>query len=269
MENNEIDLELQTAQEALTAAVKRKSQAEEAARLAAQVALTKHLAAEELRLATLRKEAEEAQIRAKARRAEKENAERAEDAARQAETRRLEAEFEARQEAARQEAARQERIRQVTEKAHQMEIDAAHLEASLRLATTPREEPKPTTLSSTPLAMIFGGDTPVVQQQGLDSVEQAKLQFQKDKSAPAPTVARKSKPSIDTSVSRELQALFLKELKINANPGRLDQLSALWEYEPLMAATREVIEQAKQKPLSHDGILAMIDSLLDVQNGTA
>ena len=50
METNEVDLELQAAQEALRRAQQRKADAEEAARLAAQAALTKNLADEQERL---------------------------------------------------------------------------------------------------------------------------------------------------------------------------------------------------------------------------
>ena len=65
---NEVDVELQIAQEALRRAQQRKADAEEAARLAAQAALTKRLADEQERLARLKAEAEEADRRAVERR---------------------------------------------------------------------------------------------------------------------------------------------------------------------------------------------------------
>jgi integrase len=109
---------------------KEKQDAAEAAGLATQAALAKNLADEQERLARFQKEAEN-QKRWAEKRAAEEVARRATEQARVAETRRLEAEFEARQEAARKETARQEAIRKVQEAARQMEIDAASLEASL------------------------------------------------------------------------------------------------------------------------------------------
>ena len=67
---NEIDLELQAAQEALRRAQQRKADAEEAARLAAQAALAKNLADEQERLARLQREARGQRLWAEKRAAE-------------------------------------------------------------------------------------------------------------------------------------------------------------------------------------------------------
>lgn len=272
---NEVDLELQAAQEALRRAQQRKADAEEAARLAAQAALAKNLADEQERLARLKKEAEETQRRWAEKRAAEEQRKRLEEAARAAETRRLEAELEKHEEAARQEAARQERIRKVTEQAHQAEIDAANLEASLRQANTPKEEPKPITLSSPlhPLSRLFGNGAEVAAQpREIDSVEQAKQNSVPTAKSETWRVVKHAHGNnfVNSGTSYLLEKEIKKQTDIQANTQRLDRLSSLYDEADLMKALGLAVAAFREKPMSHDGFLGFVENLLlEAENVTA
>lgn len=277
METNEIDVELLAAQEALARAQKRRADAEEAARLSAQAALAKNLADEQERLARIQREAEEAQRRGAEKRAAKEEAKRIEEAARAAETRRLETEYEARCQAAREEAARQERIRKVTEQARQMEIDAANLEVSLRQANTPREEQKPATLRDAvhPLSMIFAPDAvPTATIREISSEENAKLTAQRE-ATPKSEVWRVVKHGpgnnfVNSGTSRLLEKEIKQQTGIQANTQRLDLLSSLYDEADLMTALGLAVAAFRESPMSHDGLLGFIESLLlEAENVTA
>jgi hypothetical protein len=264
---NEVDLELAAAQEALRRAQQRKADAEEAARLAAQAALVKNLADEQERLARLKREAEETARRWAEKRAAEETARRIEEAAKAAETRRLEAEFEARQEAVRIEAARQEKVRKVQETARQMEIDAANLEASLKVEATPKVEVLPPTLATNPLGgILFGSRAPdVAQPLSLSAEENAALQTKRDREkAVATDPTRKVHPCVDTATSRELEAL-LRPLLGQVNATACDRLSSVWSCGALLNAARQVAAQYRVKPMSHDSVLFAIEQLLESQ----
>jgi hypothetical protein len=269
METNEVDLELQAAQEALRRAQQRKADAENAARLAAQAALAKNLADEQERLARLHREAEENQKRWAEKRAAEETAKRMEEAAKVAETRRLEAECEAREQAAREEAARQERIRKVQEAARQAEIDAANIEASLHQANTPREEQKPVTLSDAahPLSMIFAPDAvPTAPIREISSEENAKLTAQCEATPKSETwrVVKHGPGNnfVNSSTSYLLEKEIKKQVGIQANTQRLDLLSSHYDEADLMRALGLAVAAFRERPLSHDGFLGFLESLL-------
>lgn len=268
METNEVDLELQAAQEALRRAQQRKADAEEAARLAAQAALTKNLADEQERLARLRREAEETARRWAEKRAAEETARRVEEAAKAAETLRLEAEFEARQEAARIEARRQEKVRKVQEAARQMEIDAAHLEASLRQANTPHEEQKPVTLSSPshPLSRLFGNgaEVAVAEPREIDSQEQARQNAVPTAKSETWRVIKHGPGNnfVNSGTSYLLEKEIKQQIGIQANTQRLDHLSSLYDEADLMKALGLAVAAFRERPMSHDGFLGFVESLL-------
>lgn len=262
------DQELAAAQEVLRRAQQRKADAEQAARLAAQAALTKRLADEQERLARLKADAEEADRRAVKRRAAEAEAVRQADAARAAETRRLEQEVEKHNEEIRREAERKEKVRKVIEAAHQAEIDAANLEASLRQANTPREEQKPITLISPshPLSRLFGnGAVEPAQPHSLSTEENAALQAKRDREKAVTTEpARKVHPCVDTATSRELEAL-LRPILGQVNTQRCDSLSSQWSCGALLNAARQVADQYRVKPTGHDAMLSAIEQLLESQ----
>jgi hypothetical protein len=272
---NAIDQELQAAQAALAAAQKRKAQAEEAARLAAAAALAKNLADEEMRLAGLRREAQEANERAIARKKAQEETQRAEQAARAAETHRLEQELEAREQAAREENARKETVRKVQEQARQMEIDAASLEASLRQAQTPREEPKQVTIldSAHPLSMIFAPSAiPNAPIREISYEEQVQKQAEKDRTAERTTWKPVKHGHGNNFVNSGTSYLLEKEIKkqtgIQANTQRLDHLSAEWDEADLMKALGFAVAAFRERPMSHDGLLGFVQNMLEVASVT-
>jgi len=265
---NEVDIELQLAQKALAAAQARKAQAEEAARLAAQAALTKRLADEQERLARLKKEQEEADKRALDRRNAEAEAIRIADARRAAEQRRLEQEVEARNEAIRNEKARKEAVKKVAEEAQRVENDAKALEAALLKAQTPKEELKPPTLATTPLGSILGmSASQPAPAQGISSEENARLQCEADRIARVKVPARKAQPCVDTTSSNDVIKLVKDELHFNLNVQRADQWSSVWNSDALLAAVRKAIEIAKERPIGYDALCLTVESLLE--NGDA
>lgn len=260
------DQELAEAQRMLARAQQRKADAMEAARLAAQAALAKNLADEQERLVKAQKEAEEIQRKWAEKRALEEDAKRKEEAAKLAETRRLEAECEAREQTAREEAARQARVRKVQEAAHQAELDAQSIEASLRQANTPREEVKPVTITSAehPLAFLFAPDAvKTAQPQSLSSEEHAR-QLKDSEKAVAMEPARKVHPCVDMATSHELEAL-LRPLLGQVNTTACDRLSSVWSCDALLSAARQVADQYRVKPMGHDAVLSSIEQLLESQ----
>jgi hypothetical protein len=130
------------------------------------------------------------------------------------------------------------------------------------------EDMKPVTLSSPghPLSRIFGNGTETATQpQGLDSVAQAKIQMEKDKTMEKQEAwrpVRKTQRYADTSTSYDIEKMLRNGLGINASPIRLDALSAEWRSEDLVKVTQFVIESAKGRPCSCDGILYAIESSL-------
>ncbi len=254
-EQQNVDAELLAAQEALARAQQRKAQAEESARLAAAAALAKNLADEQERLARLNAEAEEADRRAIASRAAKQEKERLAEQQRAAETRRLEVEFESRQEAARKEAARQAQIRKVTDAARQMENDAANLEASLRQANTPHEEQKPMTVRSPehPLSFLFTGQT----------------RTEEVIPAPVPTpvtvpqVKAARKPCVPDG--NDITALEKLWYSVTQERPAWKKFEALlgkgYSVSEIEAALRAV--QTQGRPMSSDGRLNAVESMLE------
>ena len=263
METNEVDIELELAQRALAAAQQRKADAENAARLAAQAALAKNLADEQERLARLKQEAQESDKRHREKRVKEEEARRISEAAKAAETRRLEAELEKRNEALRKEAERQAQIRKVQEAAHQAELDAAALEASLRQANTPRVEPKPVTLNSPshPLSRLFGTSAEVAAEpQALSSAEDAQQLKEKEKAIVEP--AFKTTHYVDNSASRALEALLRPVLGM-VNTQRCDELSSKYSQSYLLNNAKQIIEMAKLRPMGHDALFSFLESTLE------
>lgn len=264
METNDVDIELQQAMFTLEKAKQRKADAESAARLAAATALARNLAAEEERLARLRQEAEAANRRAEEHRAQKEAAARAEQSARDYETRRLSQELESREEAARQEAARAERVRKVQEQAHQAELDAQNIEASLLQAQTPREEAKQVTLcdAAHPLSMIFAPSaTPTAPIREISSEEHYRLQREAETKTVSVSV-HKVKVTRDDATSGEL-AQCLHSILGQVNAQRCDYLASRYEPAALLNAAKVVVEQYKIKAVSHDGTFASIEAVLE------
>lgn len=259
---NDVDVELQLAQAALARAQQRKADAEESARLAAQAALAKNLADEQERLTRLQREAEETQRRWAEKRAAEETAKRMEEAAKAAETRRLEAEFEARQEAARKEAARQEQVRKVQEAARQAEIDAANIEASLRQANTPREEQKPVTVRSPehPLSFLFTGQARTEETAPLPVVKPAPVTVSQVKAPRKPCV-----PDGNDVVA--LEKLWYSVTQERPSPMKFETLLGKgYSVSEIEAALRAV--QAQSRPMSSDGRLYAVESLLEAENVT-
>jgi hypothetical protein len=266
----DVDVELLAAQEALAAAQKRKAAAEENARVAAAAALAKNLADEEMRLAKLRQEAQEANARALARKKAAEEAARSEQAARAAETHRLAQELEAREQAAREESARVERIRKVQEAAHQAELDAQSIEASLKQAQTPREEVKPVTLheATHPLSMIFAPNAEKTEPiREISYEEQVRNQTQKDRAAESavwkPVKHGHGNNFVNSGTSYLLEKEIKRQTGIQANTQRLDLLSSEWDEADLMKALGVVVASFSEHPTSHDGLLASIESILE------
>lgn len=275
METNDVDIELQQAMFTLEKAKQRKADAESAARLAAAAALAKNLADEELRLAKLRQEAHEANERALARKKAQEETARAEQAARDAETRRLSQELESREEAARQEAARVERIRKVQEAAHQAELDAQNIEAQLKQAQTPREEPKPVTLcdAAHPLSMIFAPSaTPTAPIREISYEEQVRTQAQKDRAAEQsvwkPVKHGHGNNFVNSGTSYLLEQIIKKETSIQAHTQRLDFLSSQWDEADLTKALGLAVAAFRERPMSHDGLLGFIESTLETASAS-
>lgn len=222
-----------------------------------------------MRLAKLRQEAQEANARALARKKAAEEAARSEQAARDAETRRLSQELESREEAARQEATRIERIRKVQEAAHQAELDAQNIEAQLKQATVVREEPKPQTLENTPLGVIFGAK-PMLTTEPIREIsyeDQVHTQAQKDKAAEhatwKPVKHGPGNNYVNSGASYLLEKEIKKQTGIQANTQRLDHLSAEWDEADLMKALGVVVASFREHPMSHDALLASIESILE------
>lgn len=122
-------------------------------------------------------------------------------------------------------------------------------------------------------------DTEIAAQfQEIDSVELARLAARDratENSKPKVWNPRpKTKNVVDSGASYELETLLRKELNLQVGVMKLDALSAEWEADDLVNATRFVIEAAKGKPCSCDGILNAIEVRLNeapeaVPDGTA
>jgi hypothetical protein len=182
-----------------------------------------------------------------------------------AEHARLEREAEKLAEAIRERETQREKERLFEERIRNLEADNQQRLAELQRATQPlAEADKPVTLSDArnPLSQIRFGVVPDMPIKEVSASQQAVTQGEADRVADVERMrsARKSPPFADLGTSRELSDLLLKELKINPNPMKLDELSAKFTYEALMQSARNVISQAKAKPMSSDGILYMIES---------
>lgn len=178
-------------------------------------------------------------------------------------------------------------LRDETEKAHRLERELERQLLDLRDTTVVAECTKQATEIPSPLARILFPDASNAQTtayEGLTSEQNARLvakrdavenllEFGKSKAVfqtaqptPDPTPVRtnrKAKHYVDTNVSRQLETLIRTELKMSPNTQRLDEMSAQWEEAPLVSAVRDVIAQAKVRPMSHDGFLGAIEQLLE------
>jgi hypothetical protein len=177
-------------------------------------------------------------------------------------------------------------LKDETEKMHRLEMDLARqlLEGNTPVAV---KEDKPATLETmpSPLAHIFGSQgSEQASYQGLSSEETARIQMKRDainnvlefgtstatvqtaQPTPVPTPAptnRKTTRYVDIGTSRELEDLLRKELQLNISGMRLDELSATFNYAPLMNAARVAIAEFKAKPMSADGLVFRIEQLAD------
>jgi len=269
MENidNTIDVELQVAQEALRKAQQRKADAGEAARIAAQAALAKNLADEQERLICAQEENKHIQEKWAKKRAAEEAERHKAEVAKLAVTRRLEQEVEIRAQAQREEAARLERIRKVTEAAHQAELEAQQIENDLQRTKVIPEESKPASLGDLPSALsnIFGVKSTETSEfiTAISSEEQAKLQTDKDRATILAEVVRKPKPVADSYTSGCLEQLLIRELKIQINSARCDEIASRFNCEAVVGAAKQVVEAYKQRAMGHDSIFFMLDSILE------
>jgi len=182
-----------------------------------------------------------------------------------------------------------DRLREETNKAFMLE---AELQRELLADTNPvaMEDAKPATLETlpTPLSRIFGGKEGANKPyEGLSSEANSKIVAKRDaitnalefgvtapvvvqtaqptpEAAPTPT-NRKTTRYVDIGTSRELEALLIKELKLNIPGNKLDDLSATFNYAPLMIAARVAILEFQAKPMSADGLMARIEFLADAE----
>lgn len=262
-----IDVELALAQKALADAQERKARADKMALDKAAADLAAHKAAEEKRLADLRREAEEANERAKKRKQEREATERAAEAARKAEEDRLQRELSAREETLRKETERTASIKTIQEQAFAVEQEAKRVEAELlRKKNTEREAPPVNSLHDPrhPLSVIFGKSEDYQEPtQGFDSVEQAKTRSVTQDPQATWNPRKKIQRFSDSGTSSQIEKKVRKELNIAANPMRCDSLSATWEYADIMKALEIAIASAKVHPQGHDQFFAYVEGLLE------
>ena len=260
------ELELQAAQQRLNQAAANVAKLRQAALDKAAAELAAYKAAEEKKLADQRAEAlaiEQAHLERK--RKQEEDA-KVEAAGKKAEEDRLAAEVAKREEEQRVANAKAAEVKRIQDAARALEIEQQQLEQSLRQSTVLPVEEKPQTLSThvTPLANIFG--RPVSNEVSIREIsaeEHAKMQRQAETQTAKVLPARRTQRFTDQSISREVEDLLRKELKINPNPQRCDALSAEWHYDPLMQAVRCVIAACKERPLGHDHIFSLIESTLE------
>jgi hypothetical protein len=166
-----------------------------------------------------------------------------------------------------------ELLRLEREKAAQMEREVARLQREIETGFVAPEEEKQVTIESPehPLARTLHKtqEQPLETAQGIDSVELAKNQSAeraeeiKNKARSAWRPVPKSQHFVDSGASAELEQLLRRELRINANPQRLDLLSAYWDYADLMKAAEIVVEVAKARPMGHDQLLSYIQATLE------
>lgn len=163
--------------------------------------------------------------------------------------------------------AKQEAVARARAKAEQLRRDLEKLEAEIaRGVTVEAVQEKPTTLSDNPISRILGRSPAVTEvRQGLDSVEQNKLEMKKVQEAKQSSwvPVRKRQRFADSGSSFEIETYLRKELRINANPQRCDQLSADWNASDIMKAVQMVVEIAKVTPMGHDNLFYAIDATLE------
>jgi hypothetical protein len=266
------DIELLQAMETLRLAKEKKARATKMAEDAAAAALAEHRAKQEREAAAALKEYEEIQARHKAKKAQEADRLRLEQLAKDTEQKRLEQEVEILAEQKRVEEARIANVRRITEQAYQEECAAAALEEQVRAASQPRVEEKPVTLNSPshPLSAIFGTNAaPVVQNEGLDSHQQALLQAQADKVAESLAKAwlpRKSAGNryVDSSSSFSVETAIYRATSIRANTQALDRLSSVYEAESIMRAWTEIVLPSYERNVcGHDQLLFRLEQALE------
>jgi len=265
------ELELAAAQERLRQASANVAKLRQAHLDKAAADLAAHRAEEENRLAAMRAEQEAIQQKHRERKA-KEAADRlAEAMARKAEEDRLAAEVSKREEEQRVFTEAAAKVKAIQDAAHALELEQQQLESALQQSLAVREEPVPITLNSPshPLSAIFGTNAaPVVQNEGLDSHQQALLQAQADKAAVQSKAWHPKKSSgsryVDSSSSFTTEQAIFKATTIRANTQTLDRLSSVFEAEDLLRAFTEVALPAhQQRPCSHDSLLGMMEAALE------
>jgi hypothetical protein len=184
-----------------------------------------------------------------------------------------------------------EQLREEYQKASALEMELQRQILGLDDKPVVMVEAEPTTLAVLPgpLARLFTADVVREQSAGyqglsseqhnnnqrkIDAIENikefgpSKVVAPADMPAPAPEpvakkTRRKPKHFVDISMSREIEALIRKELKMNPNTEKCDLLSANWEDIAVISAVREVIEVAKTHSMSHDSFFALVEQLLE------
>ena len=184
-----------------------------------------------------------------------------------------------------------EKLREEYQKASALEMELQRQLLGLDDRPVVMVEAEPTTLAvlPSPLARLFTADVVREQSAGyqglsseqhnnnqrkIDAIENikefgtSKVTTPADMPAPAPApiakpTIRKLHRFVDTSVSLQLETLLRKELGISVGPMKLDAMSGEWQETPLLYAASMVVEQAKIRPMSADGILQLIQTLLE------
>ena len=287
------DREIRLLQEGLEAANRKKNLARE---LAMQKALTDqaNAKAEAERQRFEQQQAHErkvAEITAKRKAAA--DAAAAEEAAKAAAQRHLEQEVAKREVEAQAAAAHKKRVAALENEKFQAEAEAARILQEMAHPTTHGFEPAPVSVtdSSHPLSFLFRGTSQKAVnegEQGLSSEQQSRIQNEIDRKAealaaiargeqpaapvyaaePAPVIPqertsrRKTKAYADGATSLELESLLRRNLHISPNPGRCDQLSAVWEASDLLETAKRIIVNCQGKPMSHDYVFAMLEIAL-------